>query len=1022
VRILDSVADLAFSVRLRAAAQAQGLMKSSFSASTVYTNVTMGQTDLMPLKSSRGQATVSLASTIVKAACFLATGNVADAAASIIDLIEGHVNDVLDRRKIERMFDECADVVTRKLQAVMEQEFRDVPENEQIAAIVAVQDTFLRGGMSLQGLVAADLDARSVERALANVTRAVLREALLSPSAEELYRLVLRESCAYLVESATTFPDFQATALQELLRRGTGLAENLDRILRQLPQQRGMNLFEVDYRRLIVNRLDRMELFGITNLRASSQRYPLSVAYVSLGALGWSNVRESSINVTGKRVEDALADERRILLVGEAGSGKTTLLRWLAVRSAANDFSGALSGWRECIPFMVPLRHYAEQNLPGPEGFLIPTASNLAGEMPAGWVHDALRSGKALVLVDGVDELREGRPRAEARRWLRELVSDFPDARYIVTSRPTAVYENWLEREGFVASELQPMSRYDIQAFVEQWHVAMAEQVTSADEFDRIPSEKRSLLAAIEADRHLRNLAVNPLLCAMLCALNREWHQRLPRERMDIYEAALTMLGGRDSARGVYTTSGVTPNIQILLLQDLAYWLVTNGWSDVQCDRAERRIELALASLPKVTASAPFLLRHLRDRSGLLREPEQGRIAFVHRTFQEYLAGKAAVEEDHIGQLIDHADDDQWREVVTMASGHAQPRQCTELIRGLLNRSDRFPEHRHRLRLLALACMHSARKLDPELRVEVQGIAHELIPPRNIQSAESLATAGDLVIDLLNKAQLGTAEEAVASIRTATLIGGNDAIDLIASIVPQFREEAQQEALRSWRFFEPERYAIDVLAQSGPFDTLEIDDPSLIPGLRHLPGLRDLRLSLPQQWTSALDGIGEISDLTELLINCSLSMPDRRPLERCEQLTSLEIVKCGDSSFRPAGSRPRRLQALTINAWPFLTSIQGLEDWDGITSLTLLNCTDLADLSAISKVTSLKTLSLRAIATRDISPLADLPQLRELRLGGFANINLTPFARISDLRIVVSARARVTGDDQLGSGSELVRV
>ena len=54
------------------------------------------------------------------------------------------------------------------------------------------------------------------------------------------------------------------------------------------------------------------------------------------------------------------------------------------------------------------------------------------------------------------------------------------------------------------------------------------------------------------ADRHLRALTVSPLLCALVCALNRERRTQLPRDRMEIYEAALDMLlERRDRERGV---------------------------------------------------------------------------------------------------------------------------------------------------------------------------------------------------------------------------------------------------------------------------------------------------------------------------------------------------------------------------------------------------------------------------------------------------------------------------------------
>ena len=57
--------------------------------------------------------------------------------------------------------------------------------------------------------------------------------------------------------------------------------------------------------------------------------------------------------------------------------------------------------------------------------------------MPNGWVHEKLQDGNAIILVDGVDEMREAQ-RADVRVWLKELRETFPEARIIVSSRPTA--------------------------------------------------------------------------------------------------------------------------------------------------------------------------------------------------------------------------------------------------------------------------------------------------------------------------------------------------------------------------------------------------------------------------------------------------------------------------------------------------------------------------------------------------------------------------------------------------------
>ena len=60
-----------------------------------------------------------------------------------------------------------------------------------------------------------------------------------------------------------------------------------------------------------------------------------------------------------------------------------------------------------------------------------------------------------------------------------------------------------------------------------------------------------------------------------------------------------------------------------------------------------------------MTADAAPTLRYLLERSGVIREPVVGRIDFVHRTFQEYLAGKQAAEKHLMEFLVRNAHLDQ---------------------------------------------------------------------------------------------------------------------------------------------------------------------------------------------------------------------------------------------------------------------------------------------------------------------------------------------------------------------------
>jgi predicted NACHT family NTPase len=89
--------------------------------------------------------------------------------------------------------------------------------------------------------------------------------------------------------------------------------------------------------------------------------------------------------------------------------------------------------------------------------------------MPKGWVHSKLASGQALVLVDGLDEVPILQ-REEVRGWLQDLMEAYPKAHFIMTSRPYAIREGWVDNNGFELAELQAMKLPDIDAFIDHWH------------------------------------------------------------------------------------------------------------------------------------------------------------------------------------------------------------------------------------------------------------------------------------------------------------------------------------------------------------------------------------------------------------------------------------------------------------------------------------------------------------------------------------------------------------------------
>lgn len=938
---------------------------------------------------------LGLGAAVVKAACKVWLKDSAFAAGAsieIVDVIRQKISGELNQRNVRRVFEDLEVPVAAKLKVLRQHEFAAMPDSEWTAAVLAVGDTLSQARFTNADIFAGDLDPLYLRRHILAGTRGATRD--LSAAGTALYHRLLTECCAYVVELTSTLPGFTAGAFAEILRRDSLIVRQFAEVLDRMPDPEAVRAgaaqaeadFAAAYRRQVVNRLDRLELFGVT-VSESVRGYPLSTAYISLavssdtlrGDAGFARPDDRRADQVGTgtlRIDDALANTYKLFLRGEAGSGKTTLLQWLAVRAARRDFPERLAAWNDTMPFLIRLRRYVGKDLPSPEGFLSEIGRHIAADMPEGWVHRLLRDGRALILVDGVDELPESQ-RRPARDWLAELVETFPEARYVVTSRPGAATGEWLDGQGFDTAEVQPMTWQDVREFVRHWHAAFRDESAGEERDAELADCERKLLDALYARRHLRLLATSPLLCAMTCALNLDRRTQLPDERMELYAIALEMLLERRDIERRIGEAGprLSKTSKVLLLEDLAYRLIRNGWSDAAKDRVAEWITHRLASMPKADADGgPAVLSSLIERSGLVREPVAGRVDFVHRTFQEYLAARAAVNDDQIGELLRNAHDDQWREVMIMAAGHAQPRQRDELLRGLLARANEESKNRQVLQTLAVACLETSPQLDPALHATIQAVAESLLPPKSVRQAEIMSRIGEPLLDLLAERSPRGARQSAATIRAASLVGGDAALKIIAPCARVDGRSVRVELQRAWPLFDPEEYARLVLSHSPHGRFLTIDDPSLLPGLRHLSGLEQLSVNF-REGHGDLGILRDLPAVTGLNVLTDPALRDLGPLTGHPALENVFLQQVGTIDLGPLATLPKlRYLFLWADRATNAESLRGCAKLDNVH----IRHSDINQLGRFLPSHPIKQFDLVEVKIADLSPLFDFSQLAEL--------------------------------------------
>ncbi|GGV20335.1 NACHT domain-containing protein [Streptomyces spectabilis] len=861
----------------------------------------------------------------------------------------------LDERDVRKL---AGQLVRRAVESPGEPPF---PADEETAVTDALASRLLAlGDLDMDDVQAVRLGHRTLARKLHTHAPG------LSTDATVFLDSVTEWACVHILHFFTQRSTFTARTLVEQSRSQAELIVKIDELIRRNPRPSAQDAsFERRYLPYVADKHNHLTIYGI-DLRESPDRWPLEVAYLTLEATTYEEYSVgdhmgAALVTVPLSAAATFTGRPRVLLRGEAGSGKTTLVQWLAV-SAAHE------GTR--VPFVLPLRTLVRAPaLPGPGAFLTAVSCPLGA--PDGWAERVLAAGRGLVMVDGIDEVPAA-DRARTRDWLLDLTRAYPDNRWLVTTRPTAVRPTWLAEQGFHELTLAPMKRADVATFVRRWHTA----ADARDYEDR-------LLTALRGKRDLARMATNPLMCGLMCALHRERRGFLPQGRKELYDAALSMLlTRRDRERGMGgTADGIElgEEAKLELLQSLAYSLILSGRTEMDQDGAVLLLERALPTVASAAAQgdADAVFRHLLLRSGLLREPGPGVVDFVHRTFQDYLGARAAVSDGHLDALVSHAGDTGWEDVIRMAVAHARPRERAALLRKLL-----AADGSARVGLLALACLEDATTLDPAVHKEVETRAAGLIPPRTAAEARVLAEAGPLALELLPGPEGLSDDEALGVVVTAGLVGDEFALPVLKRFRTHADTRVCSQLNSAWIQFDTEEYADEVLAHVSP-DELYFTARSRAQAqaLRRIGPFA--RMSISGAYTAEeLLAFVDPDVLTRLTVFDNPMLNDLSPFTRLRRLRQLTVSNC-PTPIDLAPMASLALERLYLRGTGNADSIRGLKQLRTLRVLGInytLNGDDLT--ASLPTGAPLENLSLYdgALGTSGLRGLGRWPTLTYLML------------------------------------------
>lgn len=661
---------------------------------------------------------ISLWKGVVKALRDLRVGEFKGLEDLVLDVgdeqLKSWLKDKALKSKIELIQAEVIEAIEDNLsQNVAEERFEFIVEH----ALQAFSESF-----SLDSLLQAHVNPSSVERWGSSASKALEGS---TDGEHQLYRTVLQSTVRALIGQISDLPGYHTWLIENLgglhLKVGT-LGGIVKKYLGDKARQDFE--FELEYREELRDQLDVVQLFiEHTPIDSAAKRQKLQAAYVKVQLASGSAEGASSVNISAPDLLNGQNGQTtRIVLLGRAGSGKTTLLRWLGLQTlpeinrtgsdllqaqqpgsfeplwemvsrlatgltglkfntytkkeiltntveetlrSANILdtptSKSVGTWRSKIPFFIRLRDLSAGPWPTPNGFLC--SVNTKSDMPEGWAQRLLSLGRGLVLIDGLDELAQDR-RESAVEWIRnQLCKHHEDNIIVVSSRPQAVESGVLSDVGFEEYAIHDLGFDARIECAEAWHRAVSIERTGSPELDeRLTVARDRIVARLREDTAVQRMASNPLLCALMCALNRSSDGELPNSLGKLCELTVQMLlWDRDNLQTAVKSSipreyeKTSRGDRQRVVRDLARESLLSPDSDL----VQRRhaLETIADTLHRdIAESEPELneiLSGLILRSNLVQEAREDDIEFSHNSVRDHLVASYVVRKFTPEELVE---------------------------------------------------------------------------------------------------------------------------------------------------------------------------------------------------------------------------------------------------------------------------------------------------------------------------------------------------------------------------------
>ncbi len=376
--------------------------------------------------------------------------------------------------------------------------------------------------------------------------------------------------------------------------------------------------------------------------------------------------------------DEAIRKHKRSVFVGDPGAGKTTLLKYLTLKAAEKRLINlpnlpiyielnafAISGYRDLLEY-ISTRWDDRYDFPKVE----------ARE----YIEEAMKTGNALLLLDGLDETWIGNSNDQAEGSYNNVLdavitvaTRYHKSPIVVTARK-AGYHQHKRLEGFTELEVLDFRPEEIEQFVRNWFDNSPRQYQHATAAD--------LNAKLSRNPRLHALASNPLLLSLIVIVYED-RLDLPDRRVELYERCVdTLLAKWDTSRDIRRRREFKPEHKQRLLEEVAWHFHNQGLRYFPESELLNIIGVFLPAIGLPTEQNIRVLEEIAAENGLLKEQARHWYGFLHLTLQEYFVARYAADNQQLEELLTHQVDPWWEEVLVLYAG--QISDASQLLQKLI--------------------------------------------------------------------------------------------------------------------------------------------------------------------------------------------------------------------------------------------------------------------------------------------------------------------------------------------------